>query len=108
MAANGAGTSYGQDLTFGSAEPPLVQTGTAQGASTNGVTLTGSVNPNGAAASWYFEYGTTTTYGTKTPARTSAVGTTATGVSAPVANLAAGTTYHYRLVSSSSGGPGTR
>jgi hypothetical protein len=104
VATNVAGTSYGDDLTFGSAGPPVVQTGTAQGASTNGVTLTGSVNPNGAAASWYFEYGTTTAYGTKTPAKTSAVGTTAAGISAPVANLAAGTTYHYRLVSSNSGG----
>ena len=42
-----SGTTVGDDLTFGSAGPPVVQTGSAQGASTSGVTLTGSVNPGG-------------------------------------------------------------
>jgi hypothetical protein len=104
VASNGSGTSFGDDLTFGSADPPVVQTGTAQAASTNGVTLTGSVNPNGAAASWYFEYGTTSTYGTKTTAKSTGVSSSATGVSAAIGSLTAGTTYHYRLVASNSGG----
>ena len=58
VATSSAGTSTGGDLTFGSAGPPVVQTGSAQGASTTGVTLTGSVNPSGNATNWYFEYGT--------------------------------------------------
>jgi hypothetical protein len=62
------------------------------------------VNPNGAAASWYFEYGPTSTYGTKTTAKTAGTGTSATGVSAAIGSLTAGTAYHYRLVASSSGG----
>jgi hypothetical protein len=104
VASNGNGTSFGDDLTLGSAGPPVVQTGTAQAASTNGVTLTGSINPNGAAASWYFEYGPTSTYGTKTTAKSAGTSTSATGVSAAIASLTAGTTYHYRLVGSSSSG----
>jgi len=104
VATNGSGTAYGSDLSFGSAGPPVVQTGSAQGASTTGVTLTGSVNPGGGATNWYFEYGATTTYGTKTPAKSAGSGTSPTGVSAAIGNLAAGTTYHYRLVATNSGG----
>lgn len=104
VASNGSGTTLGDDLTLGSAGPPAVQTGTAQAASTNGVTLTGSVNPNGAAASWYFEYGPTGAYGTKTTAKNAGNRTSTTGVSAAIGSLTAGTTYHYRLVASNSGG----
>ena len=35
-------------------------------------TLTGSVDPKGHSTSWYFEYGTSTTYGTKTASNRSA------------------------------------
>src|SRR5262249_59316493 len=69
VASSSAGTSFGQDLTFGSTGPPVVLTGSAQGASTSGVTLTGSVNPAGNATTWWFEYGLTTSYGSKTSAK---------------------------------------
>ncbi len=104
VATSSGGTSDGADLTFGSAGPPVVQTGSAQGASTTGVTLTGSVNPNGAATNWYFEYGTSASYGTKIAAKSAGSGTAATGVSAAITKLTAGTTYHYRLVASSISG----
>ena len=104
VATSSAGTSDGADLTFGSAGPPAVQTGSAQGASTTGVTLTGSVNPNGAATNWYFEYGTSASYGTKLAPKSAGSGTAATGVSAAITKLTAGTTYHYRLVARSSAG----
>ncbi|HEY4346610.1 MAG TPA: hypothetical protein VGM80_03410, partial [Gaiellaceae bacterium] len=70
----------------------------------SGVTLTGSVNPEGNTTSWYFEYGTTASYGTKTPAKSAGAGTGATGVSAAIAKLQSGTAYHYRLVASSASG----
>jgi hypothetical protein len=104
VAMSTAGTSSGSDLTFGSAGPPVVQTGSAQGASTTGVTLTGSVNPSGNATNWYFQYGTSTSYSSKTGAKSAGSGTAATGVSAAITKLAAGTTYHYRLVGTSSTG----
>jgi hypothetical protein len=104
VATNSAGTTYGSDLTFGSAGPPVVLTGSAQGASTSGATLTGSVNPGGNATNWWFEYGPTASYGSKTPAKSAGSGTAATGVSAAITKLTAGTTYHYRLVASSSAG----
>jgi hypothetical protein len=99
-----AGTSTGGDLTFGSAGPPIVQTGSAQGASTSGVTLTGSVNPQGLSTNWYFQYGLTASYGSKTASKSAGSGTSPTGVSAAIASLKAGTTYHYRLVGQSSAG----
>ena len=99
-----AGTSTGGDLTFGSVGPPVVQTGSAQGASTNGATLTGSVNPQGSSTSWYFQYGPSASYGSKTSSKSAGSGTAATGVSSAITSLKAGTTYHYRLVGSSNAG----
>ena len=104
VATSSAGTSTGSDVTLGSAGPPVVQTGSAQGASTTGVTLTGSVNPGGNATNWYFEYGTSTSYSAKTTAKSAGSGTAPTGVSAAITKLAAGTTYHYRLVGTSRAG----
>jgi hypothetical protein len=104
VASSSAGTTFGSDLTFGSAGPPVVLTGSAQGASTSGATLTGSVNPSGNATTWWFEYGPTTAYGSKTAAKSAGSGTAATGVSAAITKLTAGTTYHYRLVAQSSAG----
>ncbi len=103
-ATSSAGTSVGSDMTFATTGPPAVQTGTAQGASTTGATLTGTVDPHGNATNWYFQYGTTTAYGSQTPTKSAGSGTTATGVSAVVSKLVAGTTYHYRLVATSSAG----
>jgi len=104
VASSSAGTTFGSDLTFGNAGPPVVLTGSAQGASTSGATLTGSVNPQGNATNWWFEYGLTTSYGSKTPPKSAGSGTAATGVSAAITKLTAGTTYHYRLVAQSSTG----
>ncbi len=104
VATNAAGTTYGGDLTFGSGGPPVVQTGTTQGASTSAATLTGSVNSLGNPTTWYFQYGTTSSYGTRTPGKGAGSGTTPTGVSAAISKLAAGTTYHYRLVATSKAG----
>ena len=101
VATNPSGTTQGSDFTFGSTAP-VVQTGSAEAASTSAVTLTGSVNPEGNSASWYFEYGTTTAYGSKIPAKSAGSGTAPTGVSSAITNLQSGTTYHYRLDASSS------
>jgi hypothetical protein len=103
-ASNSIDTSYGSDLTFGKAGPPAVQTGTAQGASTSGATLTGTVNPEGSSTNWYFQYGTSTGYGSQTPSKPAGSGTAMTGVSAVISKLIAGTTYHYRLVGTSHAG----
>ena len=73
------------------------------------LTMTGpsSVNPSGTATTWLVEYGTSTSYGTKTTAASVGSGTTAQSVSAPLSSLKPGTTYHYRFVATSSAGTGT-
>src|SRR4051794_9063536 len=76
------------------AATPSATTGpvTAVGPST--ATVTGSVNPNGAATTWYAEYGKTTGYGSKSASKSAGSGTAAVAISAGLTGLAAGTTYH--------------
>jgi phosphodiesterase/alkaline phosphatase D-like protein len=110
IATNDGGTTVGTDQTFtttGTAPPPspkaTVTTGNAT-PSTSGAIVTGSVNPNGVATSYYFEFGTTANYGQQTPPGDAGSGTQAVAVSASVNGLKANTTYHYRLVGVGPGG----
>ena len=73
-------------------------TGSASGALTSSVTLSGSVNPGGTDTKSWFEYGTTSTYGSKTPVADAGSGTTAAAVSATVTGLRPNTTYLFRVV----------
>jgi hypothetical protein len=104
VSSNASGTTFGGDQSFGILGPPIVQTGSAQNGTTTGATLTGSVNPQGRTTNWYFEYGTSTAYGSKTTAKSAGSATTAIGVSAVISGLTPGTTYHYRVVGTSSAG----
>jgi Divergent InlB B-repeat domain len=85
---------------------PAVTTGGASSATQTGATVSGTVNPNGANVSdCHFQYGTTTAYGSVAACGASpGAGTSAAGVSAALSGLAAGTTYHYRLVATNGGG----
>jgi hypothetical protein len=104
VASNAIGTNSGADQTFTTRGRPIVRVGSASGVTSNAATLTGTVDPNGHAASWYFQYGTTTGYGLVTPTRSSSSSSGARNVSEAIGNLRAGTTYHYRLVASNSVG----
>ncbi len=83
---------------------PALTTLAASSLSTAAATLGGTVNPNGVAASYHFEYGTSAAYGSSTPAGSLAAGVSAQSVSATLSSLAPGTTYHYRLVATNSAG----
>jgi hypothetical protein len=102
VATNTTGTNSGSDVTFTTTGRPFVQTGSASGVSSNAGTLGGSVDPNGHAASWYFQYGTTTSYGQQTPTRSSSSKSGSQNVTEPIGSLQAATTYHYRLVATNS------
>jgi hypothetical protein len=68
-------------------------------------TVRGEVDPEGDSSSCRFEYGPTNGYGTEVPcASHPGSGASLVTVSAGLWDLAAGTTYHYRLVSANSGG----
>jgi len=84
--------------------PPGVNTGSASRIRTSRATLNGTVNPAGQAASYYFQFGTTTAYGLQTPPADAGSGTANVAVSTNLSGLASGTSYHYRLVAQSAGG----
>lgn len=107
VATNDAGTSRGSDRTFVPSAAPAVTTKAASSVADTTAKLNGSVDPNGQAATFYFEYGTSTSYGTKTSAASAGAGTSAKSVSAAVAGLIGGATYHFRLVATNATGTTT-
>ena len=66
-------------------------------------TLNGTVNPNGCSTNVRFQYGRTTSYGSTT-ANQAKTGNTTQNVAANISGLTAGTTYHFRIVATNSGG----
>jgi fibronectin type 3 domain-containing protein len=85
---------------------PTVQTLAASSVGTSSARLNGTVNPNGLSTTYNFQYGTTASYGSTSSSGSFGAGiTTVQSVNSTVSGLAPGTTYHYRLVASSSGGP---
>jgi hypothetical protein len=68
----------------------------------------GVVNPGGTAAGYQFEWGTTAAYGQTTPLTSAANGTADVPVDYSLDGLTPRTTYHYRLVASSTSNPANR
>jgi hypothetical protein len=93
----GIGTPDGLTLLGSS---PGVTTGAATSVGDAAATLNGTVDPNGSATTYRFEYGTTTAYGSQSPAVDASAGSGASGVavSTDLSGLSAATMYHYRLV----------
>ena len=78
--------------------PPVVATGAASAVEMTSATLNGTVNPNGSATSYRFEWGTTAAYGNSTTLAGLGSGTSDQAVSQAISGLTASTTYHYRVV----------
>jgi hypothetical protein len=104
VASNSGGSTVGSDRTFSTSLPPAVQTGAAQSVGVAGATLTGSVDPRGRATKWWFEFGTSTKYGSKTTTKNAGSGSGAQNLSVAVTGLKAATGYHFRLVATSDAG----
>jgi hypothetical protein len=106
-ATDSAGTTYGSDETFTTdALKPQVSTGAAQGVGQSTATLTGTLDAQGAASTYWFQYGTSENYGTSAPAGSASAGSLSAtvGESVSISSLTPGTTYHFRLVSNNAGG----
>lgn len=109
-ALSSAGGALGADRAFRTAgKPPAsVVTGPPVNVSQNQATLTGTINPNGAATNWFVQYGlcpdapapcNTTLYSAQTLGQTGlAAGHVPEPVSVVLAGLAPGKLYHYRIV----------
>jgi hypothetical protein len=85
---------------------PEVITLAATNIDATSATLTGTVNPQGAATAYYFEYGETTAYGQQTPNTGIGSNSVPLAVSAAIAGLAERTLYHARLIASNAVGFG--
>jgi hypothetical protein len=96
---------FGACATTASAAPsaPTVLTDPATGITPVGATLHGRVNPIGHAADAWFQYGTTKSYGQRTPSQNA--GTTGEiAISAGISGLTSNKTYHFRIVAENKDG----
>jgi hypothetical protein len=86
------------------ATAPSVSTGGASNVKDQTATLSGSVNPQGSATTYFFQYGPTVAYGSATPPASAGSGTSAKRFTTPVGSLAPNTRYHFRIVARNAGG----
>jgi DNA-binding beta-propeller fold protein YncE len=86
--------------------PPFATTDAASSIGIDEATLNATVNPHGLETTYQFEYGLTTSYGTKVPLSAKEVGSGEEGVEVAetISGLKAGATYHYRVVASNADG----
>jgi hypothetical protein len=103
VAKNASGTSVGADETFTTTQLPVAITEAATGVLSREAELHGTINAAGLKTTYYFEYGPTTSYGTKV-GEGSEGGTANLPRSLPLANLTPATTYHFRIVATNSAG----
>jgi hypothetical protein len=95
----------GQAIALAASAPTVeLEFSTNVGVST--ATIGANIDPQEAATSYHFQYGTSTSYGTSAPLPDAAIGTGASNVKVtlPIAGLQAGTTYHYRVVATNAEG----
>jgi hypothetical protein len=104
---NGTTTSGDPPQTFHTAPPPrapaVARTGVAQ-AGPESATLRSTIDPNGADTSYFFEYGRTRSFGSRTPDRTLAEGDTGVEVTEALAGLQPFRRYYFRVVATNSAG----
>ena len=101
VTVNGAQSVFANFAQSVGSSAPTVVTGASTSVTTNSATLTGTVNPNGAATSYWFEYGTSSVALTSTTGTFSiGSGTSTLSVSAFAGSLTPNTTYFFRIVGS--------
>jgi plastocyanin len=81
----------------GGPEAPSVTTEAATSVSETGATLNGFVNPHGQATTYWFEWGTSETYGNETTHESAGSDTLNHAKSAPLTGLEPETTYHFTM-----------
>lgn len=86
------------------ASKPAASTGVTTNVGTTTAELHGTVDPNGASTTYYFQWGKTTSYGSSSTPASAGSGTSPESVDTKADHLKLGTTYHYRLVATNSAG----
>ncbi len=112
-AQNQFGTVNGSILTFKTSGPPAatgpsVTTRTATSVSSSSATLRGTVNPNGAETTYWFEYSKDAAVDSPnmqtTPKIVTGASRTSISVNTDISNVASSTTYYFRIVAQNSEG----
>jgi plastocyanin len=101
VAENEKGTTEGPDQTFTTVSPPgppSATTGVAGAVGETTATLKGTVNPDGRATEYFFEWGTSETYGQATAAVPVGEDRLSHNASATLSSMSPATLYHFRLV----------
>ncbi|HEX4009287.1 MAG TPA: hypothetical protein VHX62_04735 [Solirubrobacteraceae bacterium] len=99
-ALNGSGSTVGVDRSFTTTGHPPAEavTGGPSAVGKTVATLTGTIDPEGAATTWVIQYGLAATYGFETFAGTVPAGAVPVPVATQLVGLAPATLFHYRLV----------
>ena len=97
---NPLGTTYGQDLTFTTADRPEIGATSTSHVTATSAELHAQINPRGADTTYHFEYGTSMNYGTVEPIPSKDIGASygIQTVTLKLTNLQVGATYHFRVV----------
>jgi hypothetical protein len=82
--------------------PPTVVTLGANSVTSTNAVLTSSINPNGALSRYWFEWGSTMSYGSTSAVRLLLGGTIPVTNSIPIGGYPSNTTIHYRAVATNS------
>jgi DNA-binding beta-propeller fold protein YncE len=100
-------TTFGADATLTTTPPVLISGESTTQVTPESARLNVEIDPQGAATSYHYEYGLTTSYGQSVPVPDADAGEEE--VSAPhsilIEHLTAGTVYHYRVVAENVFGP---
>ncbi len=90
-------------LLFGSAAAlaagtPMIEGESFSGVGSSNATLSAQIDPNGSSTNYYYEYGPTEAYGSRTPEVSLGEGESALPATAHLEGLAANSEYHFRVV----------
>ncbi|MCU1494617.1 MAG: Peptidoglycan-binding domain 1 protein [Acidimicrobiaceae bacterium] len=107
VAKSSLGTAYGQDATVTTNAAPVATTGAATTLSATSESLAGTVNPNGADTSYFFEWGTSAAFGHKSAVIDAGAAASAASVTATITGLKPGATYDFALVATNALGTST-
>jgi hypothetical protein len=103
VASNANGQNRTNDKVFHTLAVLGVRTDPATNLTRTSADLNGSLNPDGIATTYHFEFGITTQYNNRTPERNATPGGAEESVAPEsISGLQPGRTYHYRLVAKSS------